>query len=111
MLESSQVGPLQTLVYSFSDIAPALRQFSRALHIGKVVAHMPCPGGRAGNEEDTSAGSWVVTGGLGSLGLLTAQWLSGHGHAHIILLGRSGRWVSRLLALMHRGLVRSVQLG
>lgn len=36
-------------------------------------------------------GRWVVTGGLGSLGLLTAQWLAGQGRRHITLLGRSGR--------------------
>lgn len=37
-------------------------------------------------------GRWVVTGGLGSLGLLTARWLAGQGRRHITLLGRSGRW-------------------
>ena len=36
-------------------------------------------------------GRWVVTGGLGSLGLLTAQWLAGRGRRHITLLSRSGR--------------------
>ena len=36
-------------------------------------------------------GRWVVTGGLGSLGMLTAGWLAGQGHRHITLLGRSGR--------------------
>ncbi len=36
-------------------------------------------------------GRWIVIGGLGSLGMLTAGWLAGQGHRHITLLGRSGR--------------------
>lgn len=34
---------------------------------------------------------WAVTGGLGALGLLAADWMVGQGRAYITLLGRSGR--------------------
>ena len=37
-------------------------------------------------------GLWVVTGGLGALGLLTAQWLADRGRRHVCLLGRIGRY-------------------
>ena len=36
-------------------------------------------------------GRWLVTGGLGALGLITAQWLADRGCRHICLLGRTGR--------------------
>ena len=35
--------------------------------------------------------SWLISGGLGSLGVLVADWLAGQGQAHIVLLGRTGR--------------------
>lgn len=35
--------------------------------------------------------TWEIIGGLGALGLLTADWLAGIGHEHIVLLGRSGQ--------------------
>nr|BAU61515.1 actin related protein2 [Parachlorella kessleri] len=71
------------------DFLPA--SFARAQHMGKIVTYMPSPAGRAGAEEDGTDGSWVITGGLGSLGILVADWLAGQGSLHIHLLGRSGR--------------------
>ncbi|MEV8038086.1 beta-ketoacyl synthase N-terminal-like domain-containing protein [Streptomyces sp. NPDC086182] len=35
-------------------------------------------------------GSYLVTGGLGSLGLLLGEWLAGHGAGTVVLAGRSG---------------------
>ena len=91
MLARGQVPPLQTLAYSFANIIPAFRQFARAQHVGKIVTSMPSPAGPGGREQDGTDGSWVVTGGLGALGLLMADWLAGQGCLHVALLGRSGR--------------------
>lgn len=91
MLGNGRVAPLESLAYSFTNILPAFRQFSRAQHIGKLVVCMPSAAGKGACEEEGSSGSWLITGGLGSLGLLTANWLSGQGQAHITLLGRTGR--------------------
>jgi acyl transferase domain-containing protein/acyl carrier protein len=35
-------------------------------------------------------GTYLITGGLGALGLETASWLVGHGARHLVLLGRRG---------------------
>ncbi len=35
-----------------------------------------------------STGSYLITGGLGGLGLLVAQWLVKHGAQHLVLVGR-----------------------
>lgn len=98
LLGNGRVAPLQSLAYSFADVLPAFRQFSRAQHVGKLVVRMPSAAGKGACEEEGRAGSWVITGGLGSLGLLTADWLAGQGHAHILLLGRTGRPAEEALA-------------
>ena len=91
LLEGGRVLPLQNLAYPFADVALAFRQFSRAQHMGKIVLHMPCYAHSGGGEEGSSSGSWVITGGLGSLGALTSDWLIGQGQQHLVLLGRTGR--------------------
>ena len=48
-------------------------------------------------------GSWLITGGLGGLGLLVARWLLGSGASHIILCDVAG--VHR--AANHRNLLGS----
>ena len=51
-----------------------------------------------GSREEPSAGrsiplngdaSYLITGGLGGLGLQVAQWMVGRGARHLILMGRS----------------------
>jgi len=37
-----------------------------------------------------SDGTYWITGGLGGLGLVVAQWLVAHGARHLVLVGRSG---------------------
>lgn len=87
MLALGHVQPLQTLAYGFSNILTAFRQFSQAQHVGKIVSQMAAP-----TENGKShVGSWVISGGLGALGALTADWLISQRQRHIILLGRSGR--------------------
>ena len=87
MLAAARVAPLQHLTYDFPDVIAAFRQFTHAQHIGKIVVRVPAPA-EAARE---ASGSWVVSGGLGALGALTADWLAGQGQRHLVLLGRSGR--------------------
>jgi hypothetical protein len=91
MLECGRVAPLQSLAYSFVNTVSAFRQFARSQHVGKVVSRMPSTGATAAVEEDTSLMRWVISGGLGSLGILTADWLVGHGQSYLMLLSRMGR--------------------
>ena len=93
MLMRKQVKPLPAVVYSFSSIHEAFRQFSAAKHVGKIVVELPgtAEQGLPTDPSSNNKGAWVVTGGLGSLGLLTAKWLAGEGKKTLHLLGRSGR--------------------
>lgn len=68
----------------------ALRHMARAEHVGKIVL-------RAADSEATVRGlalredaTYLVTGGLGGLGLIMARWLVDRGARHLVLLGRSG---------------------
>lgn len=89
MLAAGQVQPLQSLAYDFSSIQTAFRQFSQAQHVGKIISRVAAP-----TENGKGyVGSWVISGGLGALGALTADWLASQRQRHIILLGRSGRSV------------------
>ena len=40
--------------------------------------------------EFSPEGTYLITGGLGALGLRTARWLAEHGARHLVLLGRGG---------------------
>lgn len=98
MLACRAVQPLQSLVFDFADMKTALRQFSHARHIGKIVVRVPLPaqlgpGSSSGQQQRQEPNeAWAITGGLGALGSITAEWLVGHGVKYIYLLGRTGRW-------------------
>ena len=87
LLAAGRVAPLQQLVYSFADTVAAFRQFSHARHVGKIVVRVPA----AAEVARQASGCWAISGGMGALGALVADWLTGQGQAYIILLGRSGR--------------------
>ena len=91
MEAESHVGLIQSLLYPVSSAATALRQFSRTQHIGKIVAHAQSAASASAGAAADFQGLWLVTGGLGSLGIITAQWLADQGRRHICLLGRTGR--------------------
>jgi acyl carrier protein len=67
---------------------------AQAKHIGKIVVALQDPAVKiAPAPECTSRvradGSYLITGGLGGLGLRVAQWLVGEGARHLALVGRS----------------------
>jgi len=84
------VKPLTSTVHGMNNVVQALRQMSRAAHIGKVVVS---------NQSfapvlDQCHSSWVVTGGTGALGLLTGEHLTQHGIRNVLMLGRTGHLTS-----------------
>jgi myxalamid-type polyketide synthase MxaB len=84
-MEEGVLHPLPQTVFPVQDTVGAYRYLQQARHIGKVVLSFraqPAPAIRAG-------GSYLITGGLGALGLKTAQQLVEQGARHIVLAGRS----------------------
>ncbi|MCX6048528.1 MAG: SDR family NAD(P)-dependent oxidoreductase, partial [Chloroflexi bacterium] len=92
---AAQANRLWTEIHSSLAGTPvaeqvALRQAKR------YVAHL-APYEQAQNEYKVAPpiaiqaeATYVITGGLGGLGLLTAQWLVKHGARHLLLVGRHG---------------------
>ncbi|MBF2003214.1 MAG: SDR family NAD(P)-dependent oxidoreductase [Synechococcales cyanobacterium M58_A2018_015] len=83
--EAGTLQPLPHQIFAIEQIVPAFRQMQQAKHIGKIVvsqmAHpdhsLICPDA-----------SYLITGGLGGLGWLTAEWLVQQGVRHLVLVGR-----------------------
>jgi len=91
--ESGQLKPLQLKTYSINDAENAFRFMMAAKHIGKIVITLPL------YEEDEKdlgskkelnydSGTYLITGGLGALGLQVANWLADKGAKHLILMSR-----------------------
>ncbi len=81
--ESGMLQPLPVRTFSMSAIRDAFRYMAQAKHIGKIVVTQ---------EENAplirADGTYLITGGLGSLGLVTARWMVERGAKYLALMGR-----------------------
>ncbi len=82
--QRGQLQPLPATVWPMTEAAAAMRFMRAAKHIGKIVLRVP-PLARGPLDPERS---YLITGGLGGIGLEVAQWLAGHGARHIVLNGR-----------------------
>lgn len=76
--------PLHHRIFPIQDVVNAFRFMAQAKHIGKVVITQD----RLADENEIAIkadASYLITGGFGSLGLLTAKWLVASGARHLIL--------------------------
>jgi candicidin polyketide synthase FscE len=76
-----ELQPLRRLVYPLAEGVSAFRTMQQARHIGKVVLTVNRPAIRQG-------AGYLITGGLGVLGLETAAWLAEQGAECLVLVGR-----------------------
>lgn len=87
--------PLPLRVFPISEAADAFRYMAQSKHIGKVVVTLqekevliaPSSEPRATFRPD---GTYLITGGLGGLGLTVAEWMVSRGARHLVLVGRRG---------------------
>ena len=98
-------------VFRFEQLAEAMNLMRDARHIGKIVLSRvsPLSSGLPGEEA-----SCLITGGMGGIGLLTAEWAAEKGIRHLILMGRhepSTEARQRIKALRERSITVSVQCG
>ncbi len=87
--KAGQLKPLPRKVFPIVDAISAFRYMQQAKHIGKIVMTLPT------DTMDKSLlfrtdSTYMITGGLGSLGLLIAGWMVKQGAKHLVLVGRSG---------------------
>ena len=78
-------------VFPRSAVVEAFRFMSRARHIGKLTLAWPRKAAAPSRTPLARPdGTYWITGGLGALGLFTAEWLAQQGAGHLLLTGRSG---------------------
>ena len=75
-LKSGDWKPLPIREFAWSEIPEAFRLMQSSKHTGKLVVH--------------KRSITLITGGLGGLGLATAEWLVDRGDRHLLLLTRNG---------------------
>ncbi|OAL15268.1 hypothetical protein A4V12_09825 [Streptomyces noursei] len=87
--------PLPVTCRPIKDAAEVFRTMAAARHTGKLILTWPGHGTTAlpVRPRDVTVvrpeGSYLITGGLGGLGLLCARWLARSGAPHLVLTGRS----------------------
>lgn len=81
-LASGEWKPLPAEIYPLAEAKTAFRRMQQARHIGKIVLQMPKPLQPRGDR------SYLVTGGLGAIGLHMASYLAQLGAGDIVLTSR-----------------------
>ena len=79
---TGKLKPLPYTLFTQQQIVDAFRFMQQAKHQGKIVItqNTPCQEYR---------GTYLITGGMGAIGLQVAHWLASQGVEHLVLLGRS----------------------
>ncbi|ERN42091.1 polyketide synthase module [Rubidibacter lacunae KORDI 51-2] len=86
-LELADRTPTPVRVFPAEDVIAAFRCMQQAQHIGKIVV---TPAQPPAELSLSSEGTYLITGGLGGLGLLVAEWLVKHQVRHLALVSRRG---------------------
>lgn len=96
--------PLPHTVFPMKDVVKTFRLMQQAKHVGKVILSMPALPNTLNKKNNANIkvdsdqsdvlirqdGSYLITGGLGGLGLKAANWLIDEGAQQLILTGRKG---------------------
>ncbi|OLP20418.1 hypothetical protein BST81_00790 [Leptolyngbya sp. 'hensonii'] len=81
--EGGSLQPLPLQLFPLNQVVDAFRYMAQAKHIGKIVVLPEAPPLSVRSEA-----TYLITGGLGGLGLAVARGLVDRGARHLVLLGR-----------------------
>jgi acyl carrier protein len=89
------LGPQPVETFPVSRASDAFRKMAQAQHLGELVLTLEEPEVQIRVPAESGVtiradGSYLVTGGLGGLGLSVARWLAERGAGHLVLVSRSG---------------------
>jgi acyl transferase domain-containing protein len=82
--DSGALHPLPQHIFRLTEAVAAFRYMAQARHSGKIVL-LHDGAATHGLRKD---GTYVITGGLGALGLHVARWLAEQGAKRLVLVGR-----------------------
>jgi acyl carrier protein len=93
LFEEGSLQPLPRRVFPIKDVVDAFQYMARRKNIGKVVLSLENAKTEARDEavQLRTDSTYLITGGLGGLGLTVARWMVEKGARHLALLSRSGR--------------------
>lgn len=93
LVEAGELQPLPATVFPAAEAAEAFRYMAQGKHIGKIVIALQAgsvPVFVPAASPVRADASYLITGGLGGLGLTVAHWLAGQGARQIVLSARRG---------------------
>lgn len=85
-LSDGSLRPLRSELFAIENVGAAFQQMARARHMGKIVLWQAAAGASGLVRPDAT---FLITGGLGTLGLHAARWLVHQGARSLALVGRS----------------------
>jgi acyl transferase domain-containing protein/NADPH:quinone reductase-like Zn-dependent oxidoreductase/acyl carrier protein len=91
LISEGQAQPLPLTEFPITEVVEAFRFMAHAGHIGKIIVTHPFSQGASAASEQPllrADRTYLITGGLGALGLLLARWLADQGARHLTLVGR-----------------------
>jgi NADPH:quinone reductase-like Zn-dependent oxidoreductase/acyl carrier protein len=94
-LAGGRLLPLPRRTFARSEAAAAFRFMAQARHVGKIVLAGDPPGDSPTATLRSDA-TYLITGGLGALGIEVARWMATRGARHLVLLGRHGLVAGRV---------------
>jgi acyl transferase domain-containing protein/fermentation-respiration switch protein FrsA (DUF1100 family) len=95
LYEQGVLAPLPVTEVPAGEVEAAFRAMTHRGHIGKIVVRVArepvmVPASSIPGSPIRADAAYVITGGLGGLGLTVARWLADRGARHLVLLGRRG---------------------
>ncbi len=87
-LTTGALRPLPVRAFPVENAADAFRFMAQARHIGKIALAQPSGTSLHRTPAIDPDATYLITGGLGSLGLHVARWLVDSGARHLLLAGR-----------------------
>ncbi len=88
LFKAGHLKPLARKIFPITEAISAFRYMQQAKHIGKIVVTLPTTQ-MDGSVQLHDDSTYLITGGLGGLGLQVADFLVKHGAKHLVLIGRS----------------------
>lgn len=85
-----KLKPLPQKVYPISHVVDAFRYMAEGKHIGKIVVAMPDDERDSAESGIRDDSSYLITGGLGVLGIKVASWMVEQGARSLVLTSRRG---------------------
>lgn len=83
--KSGKLQPLPYKTFNSEQVVDAFRYMQQAKHQGKIVVTQD----RRDNFSSAYRDTYLITGGMGALGLQVAHWLASKGIKHLVLMGRN----------------------